>query len=150
MRAISLRPKAQQDLERIGDYTFEQWGEREEEIYLGMINQAFASLIKDPEKGRAANDLAPGLRKLRVGRHMIFYLSSEVEIDVVRILHQSMDFRSSSVSSSLRYSDTRISVATSFRKRSTLTNANHENSNLYVHPYSRRPDSFLGYRSGSE
>lgn len=92
MRAISLRPKARQDLERIGDYTLEQWGERQEEIYLGMINQAFTSLIEDPEKGRAVNDLAPGLRKFSVGRHMIFYLYSEREIDVVRILHQSMDF----------------------------------------------------------
>ena len=92
MAGYVLRPKAREDLERIGDYTLERWGDRQEEIYLGMLNQALLSLVDEPELGRPADAIAPGLRKLRTGRHMVFYLISETNIDVIRILHQSMDY----------------------------------------------------------
>ena len=92
MAAYFLRPKAREDLERIGDYTLEFWGERQEEVYLGMLNRALFSLVEEPELGRPVGEIAPGLRKFRAGRHMVFYLISEPGIDVVRILHQSMDF----------------------------------------------------------
>lgn len=92
MARYSLRPRAREDLDSIGDYTFERWGERQEEIYLGLIHEALSSLGDDPDRGRGADDLVPGLRKVKAGRHLIFYFHSDSGIDVVRILHQSMDF----------------------------------------------------------
>lgn len=52
MRSLSLRPKAREDLEHIADYTLEKWGERREEVYLGILNQAFSLLVKNPDHGR--------------------------------------------------------------------------------------------------
>lgn len=92
MAGYRLRPKAKRDIERIADYTFEQWGERQEEAYLKLLKQALEALVENPEIGRSAEELSTGLRKFKAGRHLIFYLDSMPGIDVVRILHQSMDF----------------------------------------------------------
>jgi toxin ParE1/3/4 len=48
-------------------------------------------VAKDPEVGRACDDVRPGYRRYSVGSHVLFYRVSAAATVVVRILHQRMD-----------------------------------------------------------
>lgn len=41
--------------------------------------------------GRERKELAPGLRSLPFGRYVVFFLPVEDGIDVVRVMHGSLD-----------------------------------------------------------
>lgn len=86
-----LRPKAKEDLGSIADYTLEKWGSQQEELYLRLLKQALDSLSDNPHLGHPMNKVLPGLRRLLVGGHIILYFVTERHVDVVRILHHSMD-----------------------------------------------------------
>ena len=59
-----------------------------------MLNIGFVDLTLNPTLGRPCDTVREGYRKFRVGRHVIFYRVIEQRIDVVRVLHQQMDFES--------------------------------------------------------
>jgi toxin ParE1/3/4 len=86
-----IRPKAQDDLKDIADFSFEKWGKVQEESYLRMLQISFNSISDNPYIGRAIDDIVPGLRRLLAGRHIILYFINETHIDIVRVLHHSMD-----------------------------------------------------------
>ena len=48
-------------------------------------------LLLRPELGSAPDDLAPGLRNLRAGQHVIYFEVYERSIRVIRILHVRMN-----------------------------------------------------------
>jgi toxin ParE1/3/4 len=87
----ALRPKAKEDLRQIAAYTFEQWGADQELRYLRMLQRSFESLVEIPTLGRRFDTVTPGLRKRLAGQHLILYFIRDDCVDVVRILHHSMD-----------------------------------------------------------
>ena len=50
-----------------------------------------AALAADPRLGRSCDQIRAGYFKYSAGSHVIFDRLADVGIDVVRILHQSMD-----------------------------------------------------------
>ena len=86
-----LRPKAQEDLGNIADFSFEKWGRDQEESYLRMLQSSFQSISENPYLGRSVDDVVPGLHRFLAGRHIILYFITGSHIDIVRILHHSMD-----------------------------------------------------------
>lgn len=87
-----LTNKAKNDLKEIARYTQKVWGIKQRNNYLKLLDRTFSSLALSPEKGILCNHIRDGYRKFWLGNHVIFYrqvISSEIEI--VRILHQSMD-----------------------------------------------------------
>jgi toxin ParE1/3/4 len=86
-----LRPKAISDLDSIWNYTVETWGEDQAERYLQMLNTSFNTIAKDPERGRPCDEIREDYLKIRAGRHTIFFRNELFGIDIIRILHQSMD-----------------------------------------------------------
>ena len=58
------------------------------------IRDVCAKLATQPSLGKPRDDLYEALRVYPAGRHLIFYLSTPRGIDVVRILHERMDFPS--------------------------------------------------------
>ena len=86
-----LRPKAIADLDSIWNYTVETWGEDQAERYLRMINDCFKTIAEDPERGRPCDKIREGYLKIRTGRHTIFFRKERSGVDIVRVLHQSMD-----------------------------------------------------------
>ncbi len=92
MSGYLLSPAAQADLSDIWDYTAHNWGVTQAERYILGIREACEALADGRRKGRSADDIRPGYRKLPVGSHVLFFrITSDGEIDVVRILHQRMD-----------------------------------------------------------
>ena len=86
-----LRPKAQDDLENIADFSLEKWGKEQEDSYLRMLKNSFRSISENPHLGRSIDDVIPGLRRFLAGRHIILYFIAENHIDIVRILLHNMD-----------------------------------------------------------
>jgi toxin ParE1/3/4 len=90
MRFI-VSPRARADIDDIWNYTVEQWGERQAEIYLRLLEAAVDAVVADPKVGPTCDDVRPGYRKYRVGSHVLFYRVTANTVVVVRILHQRMD-----------------------------------------------------------
>jgi toxin ParE1/3/4 len=90
-----LSPPARADLDAIWDYSAETWGDEQAERYVRDIRAACGALASGHKKGRSAEDIRGGYRKLSVGSHLLFYRTTdEGVIDVIRILHQHMDLPS--------------------------------------------------------
>ena len=94
MGKFFLRPLALNDLEGIWEYTFATWGEEQAERYLHELNWAFEELARHPKLGRSCDVIREGYRKHLVGSHVVFYRVDDQDIEIVRVLHSSMDFQS--------------------------------------------------------
>jgi toxin ParE1/3/4 len=64
---------------------------RNSEAYLASIDGALGPLKRYPLSGMARPELAENLRSLSFRQHHIFYLFSDDNVSVIRILHKSMD-----------------------------------------------------------
>jgi toxin ParE1/3/4 len=90
---IRLSAAARRDLSGIWTYSAERWDEAQADRYVRLIADGFDRLVKGTARSRGADDIRPGYFKLAVGSHVVFYRNHASDvIDVVRILHQRMDF----------------------------------------------------------
>jgi len=87
-----LSPRAQRDIDEIWDYSAGIWGVQQAEVYVRQIRRAVEIVAEDPRRGRSCDNIRAGYRKYPAGSHFVFYRVVEGGIDVVRILHQRMDF----------------------------------------------------------
>jgi len=92
MSRIILSPRAKLDLSEIWDYTFSQWGVEQAEKYVRELWSTMGHSASDSTKSVDIGDVRRGYRKSRSGSHVIFFKATDDGIDVVRILHQRMDF----------------------------------------------------------
>jgi toxin ParE1/3/4 len=89
---LLLRPRAVRDLGQIWTWTAERWGSARAERYISSIRDTCAPLASGEISGTDASDLRPGYRRIRSGRHLIFFRpAADGAIEVVRILHERMD-----------------------------------------------------------
>jgi len=91
MPEFRLRERAKTDMRSIGRYTQATWGREQRNRYLAQLDAAFHVLAQEPQRGRPCEEIRPGYRKYHVGRHLIFYRTSPTGIEVIRVLHDSMD-----------------------------------------------------------
>jgi toxin ParE1/3/4 len=92
MSGYVLTPRAQADLDEIWNYTARRWNEGQADRYILEIQRAIEIVAHDPQRGRPYDDIRSGYRKYLAGSHFLFFRIVADGIDVVRILHQSMDF----------------------------------------------------------
>ena len=91
MAGYALSPAAEADVEEIWDYTVRNWGEAQAERYTRDIRDACEALGDGTLSGRSAENIRAGYRKAVVGSHVVFYRVRDDVVEVIRILHQSMD-----------------------------------------------------------
>ena len=91
MASYTLSPAAQTDLEAIWDYTVRQWGESQDEVYAREIQAACEALSNGTLVSRSADDIRAGYRRVGVGSHVLFFRMRKGVVEIIRILHQSMD-----------------------------------------------------------
>ena len=60
--------------------------------YLDAIEAQIEWIVENPMVGSDAELPRPGLRKITVGRHTIFYKADEREVQIVRIMGQQQDY----------------------------------------------------------
>jgi toxin ParE1/3/4 len=94
MAMFRLTQLALADLRSIGRYTQMNWGREQRNRYLAKLDECFHLLAEKPLRGVSCDDLRSGYRKYSVGRHIVFYREAQVGIEIIRILHVSMDVES--------------------------------------------------------
>lgn len=87
MGRLRLAPAAKSDR----DYTAGRWDAAQAEHYVQSLTQSLQLLADRPGIGHSIEDIRPGYRKFAVAAHVVFYRQTEAGIDVIRILHKSMD-----------------------------------------------------------
>ena len=55
--------------------------------------RAWISWLTIARRAAARDDVRPGYRAFHEGRHLIFYREAGDQIEIIRILHDRMDFR---------------------------------------------------------
>ena len=94
MAKVIFRQEAIDDLNNIWDYTFEQWSENQADKYYSTLRFACTEIGENPDIGKEYTEIRKDLLGLKSGKHIIFYhLTSEDEIEVIRILHERMDLK---------------------------------------------------------
>jgi toxin ParE1/3/4 len=72
-------------------YTFLRWGLAQADAYLDEIEEAVGRIRTYPDSGTDCSELLAGARRIRVGRHHIYYLIKPDRVDVVRVLDVRQD-----------------------------------------------------------
>jgi toxin ParE1/3/4 len=85
-----LSHRAEADLFDIGLYTFRTWGEIQTDRYIRQLEDCCQLLADNPALGRKCDEIRPGLRRMRQGKHVVFYRQEPGGILISRIRHQSM------------------------------------------------------------
>jgi toxin ParE1/3/4 len=91
MQGFVLAVKAKADLKQIARYTHTHWGGEQRHKYLAQLFACFERLAKNPDKGKDYSHVREGYFGQAVGSHLVFYRQTPTRIEVVRVLHQSMD-----------------------------------------------------------
>jgi toxin ParE1/3/4 len=97
---VRLGQQAEQDYVEILQWTVKTFGEGQASNYAETIALAIEALEGGPDifGARAREDIQPGIRTLhvarqgRAGRHFVVFRAAGSDIDVLRLLHDSMDF----------------------------------------------------------
>jgi toxin ParE1/3/4 len=90
LRIIFLA-EAINDLEEIWLHTFQTWSLEQADRYHDLIIKEVQYLSTHPGAGKDISDIREGYRYAKVKSHLVFFRCSKTEIEIVRILHESMD-----------------------------------------------------------
>lgn len=86
MRKLTRTATAEQDLETVLG-ALNAYNPATADRFAADFEARCALLPSQPHTGRDRGDLAPGLRSVVVGKHLVFFASSEDEVVIVRVLH---------------------------------------------------------------
>ncbi len=90
MKALLLTPKARSDIEAIWDYTVDNWGTNQAEVYIKAIQKTLEGLADSSTISQSAESIRKNYRKTIIGSHTVFFKETNAAIEVVRILHHRM------------------------------------------------------------
>ena len=91
MAKYRLTNKAVADLNRIWEYTLENWSENQADRYYDMLLDICQDIADNPELGKNYDGIKSELFGLKANRDIIFYRKSNTHpIEVTRILHERM------------------------------------------------------------
>lgn len=90
---FKLSKEAENDLENIWLYTFENWSAEQADRYLNLIIDEIEYLSQKPESGINFANIRKGYFRSKVKSHFIFYRinAQKEELEIIRILHERMD-----------------------------------------------------------
>ena len=86
--------EALKDLEKIWLYTKENWSAEQADRYFKLMIDEINYLTVRPESGKDISYIRKGYYRSKVKSHYIFYRRNTKILEVIRILHQSMDIES--------------------------------------------------------
>jgi len=83
--------RAAKDLVQIARYTAENWGRQQRRRYLDQLESRFQWLAENPVLGRNRPEIGPDVRSFQQGSHLIFYREKSERLEILGLVHQSMD-----------------------------------------------------------
>jgi toxin ParE1/3/4 len=93
IKSYELSLAADSDIEKIFDYTEQEFGFDQALKYITELDNIFTDLVKSPELGRKRDEIKFGLISIVQESHVIFYRVLEDRIRIIRILHVSRDIK---------------------------------------------------------
>ncbi|MBV8747663.1 MAG: type II toxin-antitoxin system RelE/ParE family toxin [Xanthobacteraceae bacterium] len=93
MTGYVLSRRAREDLREIWNYTADRWDDDQADRYVRQLHRAVELIAMNPERGRSYEHVRRGYRMFPAGAHMIFFRQVQDRINIVRVLHQRMDFQ---------------------------------------------------------
>ncbi|SDY09097.1 toxin ParE1/3/4 [Lutibacter oricola] len=90
---FKISTKAENDLTRIWNYTFETWSIDQADRYIDLIFEEIEYICENPKSGKDFSYVRNGYLRTKVKSHFLFYKinQNEKQIEIIRILHQRMD-----------------------------------------------------------
>jgi len=89
---FEISVKANEDIEKIWLYTFENWSLEQADRCYNLIMDEIEYIASNFESGKSLEHLRKGYRSSKVKSHVIFYKKSEHNtIELIRILYMKMD-----------------------------------------------------------
>ena len=93
MAKFHLTNKAVEDLDSIWLYTLETWSEDQADFYYRVLVKACQDIADRPTYlDKEYDEIMPGLFGHHIYKHLIFYLLVDDGVEIIRILHERMDF----------------------------------------------------------
>lgn len=87
-----ISEKANEDIENIWLYTYENWSQEQADRYYNLILNEIEFIAEHFDSGNSMEHIRAGYRSSRVKSHIIFYKKSSKNIvEIIRVLHQRMD-----------------------------------------------------------
>lgn len=86
-----LLPEAEIDLESVWLYTAESWGVDQAHFCLDGLVDIFQILSNNPLMCRERIEFTPPVYIHHHAHHLVVFILPETGIDIVRVLHESMD-----------------------------------------------------------
>jgi len=95
MAKYYLTNKAVDDLTEIWNYTFDEWSEKQADKYYGLLLNSCQEIAENPNFGKKYDNVSDKLLGFKSNKHILFYkIISNIEIEIIRILHNRMDLKS--------------------------------------------------------
>ncbi len=91
MSKYILSTEAQNSLKEIQKYSTKNFGKERTRQYLTGIRKRMKALAENPSRRIVREDLKVGYHSDFIGSHTIYYRIQSTHIDVIDVLHQSMD-----------------------------------------------------------
>ncbi len=89
-----INEKALEDLNDIYIYTARRWSVEQADFYYNSILNEIGNVVQDFDNARELFSIRRNYRFSKVYSHLIFFSKNDqAEIEVIRILHQKMDFK---------------------------------------------------------
>jgi len=86
--SYSLTARAQNDLQKIFEFTIERFGERQAAVYNKNLRDCFQMLAEQPRMGRLSPTIRPGLRRHEHGSHVVIYKEAPSGVLIVALLRK--------------------------------------------------------------
>ena len=93
MSSIKFTQKAKEQIRAIRIYSMRQWGSDMAKAYETSLKVTITDILaRQPSIGRdRSEDLYPGIRSFPVEKHVIYYRSVVIGIEIIAVLHQTQD-----------------------------------------------------------
>ncbi|MBI6530051.1 MULTISPECIES: type II toxin-antitoxin system RelE/ParE family toxin [Morganellaceae] len=89
-KKINLTPQAYEDLENIWFYSQQHFGINKADEYINRISAIF-DVLSQHEIGTHRDELGENIISIPIEKHVIFFISSPLEIVIIRVLNQAQD-----------------------------------------------------------
>ena len=94
MPKFHLSSRAVDDLSQIWEYTYDEWSEKQADEYYNYLMNTCQKLAENSTLEKRYSEITLNLFGYLANKHIIFYQTiSKTEIEVIRILHGSMDLK---------------------------------------------------------
>lgn len=88
---LEITPAARADISDILLFTEQRWDSHQRDGYRRLLDVALRRILAMPAMGRPIDELSPGLRRVNVESHVIYYWIDEDRLTIARVLHHRQD-----------------------------------------------------------